>query len=117
MGTVVVGTLLAPIVIPAIGFTSAGVAAGSIAAAIQGPTVAAGSAFAVAQSAGALGAGACALVGAKVGAVVGATGAAGAFGAAAAAAAKSFGKANTTTGEDWNQPKVGSVRATDIQNG
>lgn len=38
------------------GFTSAGVAAGSTAAAIQGPAVVAGSAFSVMQSVGATGA-------------------------------------------------------------
>ena len=52
-----------------------------MAAAMQGPTVAAGSAFAIAQSAGAKGAGACAWLGAKVGIVVAVvvTGAGGCF--------------------------------------
>ncbi|KAH3693753.1 hypothetical protein DPMN_081193 [Dreissena polymorpha] len=45
----------APAVLYAVGFTGAGVAAGSIAAANQGPAVAAGSWFASAQSAGAAG--------------------------------------------------------------
>ena len=71
MGTTVACAVLAPIALPLIGFTAAGVAAGSIAAAIQVPAVAAGSAFAIAQSAGALGVGACALVGAQAGAVIG----------------------------------------------
>ena len=58
------------------GFTSAGLAAGSLAASIQGPAVAAGSYFALAQSTGALGAGTRALVGAKVGLAAGVSGAA-----------------------------------------
>ncbi|XP_048771004.2 interferon alpha-inducible protein 27-like protein 2B [Ostrea edulis] len=45
----------APVVLGAIGFTKVGVAAGSIAAAVQGPTTAAGSLFALCQSAGAAG--------------------------------------------------------------
>ncbi|XP_052270853.1 interferon alpha-inducible protein 27-like protein 2B isoform X2 [Dreissena polymorpha] len=45
----------APVVLSAVGFTSAGVAAGSIAAGLQGPAVASGSLFALLQSAGAAG--------------------------------------------------------------
>ncbi|WAR17820.1 hypothetical protein MAR_032414 [Mya arenaria] len=51
----------APVVLSAAGFTGAGVALGSFAAAVQGPAVVSGSAFALAQSAGAAGLG----VGAK----------------------------------------------------
>lgn len=48
------GSALALILsLPAMGFTTAGVAAGSVAASLQGPAVAAGSWFAAAQSAGA----------------------------------------------------------------
>ncbi|WAR17880.1 hypothetical protein MAR_032474 [Mya arenaria] len=53
--------LAAPVVLSAAGFTSAGVALGSFAAVVQGPAVVSGSAFALAQSAGAAGLG----VGAK----------------------------------------------------
>ena len=56
------------------GFTSAGIAVGSLAASLQGPAVVAGSYFAIVQSTGALGAGACALVGAKVGLFAGVSG-------------------------------------------
>ena len=42
--------------LPAVGFAGSGVAAGSIAAALQGPAVAAGSWFATCQSLGATGA-------------------------------------------------------------
>jgi hypothetical protein len=45
----------APLVLGAAGFGSAGIAAGSLTAAMQGPAVASGSAFAVAQSVGAAG--------------------------------------------------------------
>ncbi|XP_075249820.1 interferon alpha-inducible protein 27-like protein 2A [Convolutriloba macropyga] len=45
----------APLLLSGIGFTAAGVAAGSIAASVQTPTVAAGSYFALMQSAGVLG--------------------------------------------------------------
>ncbi|WAR19301.1 hypothetical protein MAR_001139 [Mya arenaria] len=62
----------APVVLGAAGFTSAGVAAGSIAAGLQGAQVAAGSAFALAQSAGAAGitAGTNAAIGSTVGSAV-----------------------------------------------
>lgn len=59
-----------PVVLGAVGFTKAGVAAGSIAAALQTPATAAGSVFALCQSAGVLGlaastkAGICATAGA-----------------------------------------------------
>ena len=72
-GTVAV--VAAPAFLTAAGFTSAGVAAGSIAAAAQstfyGGYVASGSAFAIAQSAGAVGIGAkaAAAIGAAVGGV------------------------------------------------
>ncbi|KAL4224435.1 hypothetical protein ACF0H5_017887 [Mactra antiquata] len=49
--------MAAPVVLPALGFTSVGVAAGSIAAAIQTSATASGSAFALAQGAGAAGLG------------------------------------------------------------
>ncbi|XP_052765513.1 interferon alpha-inducible protein 27-like protein 2A [Mya arenaria] len=45
----------APVALGALGFGSAGVVAGSIAAGIQGPAVVSGSYFALAQSAGAAG--------------------------------------------------------------
>ncbi|KAL4218014.1 hypothetical protein ACF0H5_022752 [Mactra antiquata] len=45
----------APVLLSAVGFGSAGVIAGSIAAAIQTPATAAGSYFALAQSAGVVG--------------------------------------------------------------
>ncbi|XP_061189923.1 interferon alpha-inducible protein 27-like protein 2A [Saccostrea echinata] len=67
----------APVVLGVIGFTKVGVAAGSIAAAVQGPTTAAGSLFALCQSAGVLGT----AVGTK--AIIG--GAAGTLGGAVAA--------------------------------
>lgn len=44
-----------PTILTAVGFTKAGVAVGSIAAAVQAPATAAGGLFAVLQSAGALG--------------------------------------------------------------
>ena len=44
-----VGVAMAPYVLGAIGFTSAGIAAGSLAASWQGPAVAAGSWFAATQ--------------------------------------------------------------------
>ena len=50
--------VLTPLVLGAVGFTAAGVAAGSIAASIQGPAVASGSLFAICQSVGAAGLGA-----------------------------------------------------------
>ncbi|XP_052257699.1 interferon alpha-inducible protein 27-like protein 2B [Dreissena polymorpha] len=45
----------APLVVSAVGFGSAGVVAGSLAASLQGPAVAAGSWFAIGQSVGAAG--------------------------------------------------------------
>ena len=65
-GALVVGAgLTSPLWLPILGFTSAGVAAGSIAAGVQGSSVAAGSYFAILQSAGALGGfGTSAIVGA-----------------------------------------------------
>ncbi|XP_062606063.1 interferon alpha-inducible protein 27-like protein 2A isoform X3 [Saccostrea cucullata] len=64
----------APVVLGAIGFTKAGVAAGSIAAAAQGPATAAGSLFALCQSAGVLGTavGTKAIIGGAAGTVGGA---------------------------------------------
>ena len=83
MGTTIAFAVLAPIVLPMAGFTSAGIAAASFAASIQGPAVVTGSYFAIAQSIGASGAAACATAGVKVGLVAGvsgaATGAAGLF--------------------------------------
>ncbi|KAG8902650.1 hypothetical protein FRB99_004302 [Tulasnella sp. 403] len=56
-GKVVLGAagayMLAPVAVASVGFTSAGVAAGSFAAAAQGPAVAAGSWFATMQAFGA----------------------------------------------------------------
>jgi len=51
----VTGTVAAPFILAGIGFGAAGVAAGSIAAAIQGPATLAGGWFALCQSAGAIG--------------------------------------------------------------
>ena len=48
----VTGTVAAPFILAGIGFGAAGVAAGSIAAAIQGPATLAGGWFALCQSAG-----------------------------------------------------------------
>uniref|UniRef100_A0A8W8KM08 Uncharacterized protein n=3 Tax=Magallana gigas TaxID=29159 RepID=A0A8W8KM08_MAGGI len=66
-----VGALIGgPVVLGVVGFTKAGVAAGSIAAALQTPATAAGSVFALCQSAGVVGlaastkAGICATAGA-----------------------------------------------------
>eukprot|EP00800_Vazella_pourtalesii_P018277 TRINITY_DN5815_c0_g1_i2.p1 TRINITY_DN5815_c0_g1~~TRINITY_DN5815_c0_g1_i2.p1 ORF type:complete len:147 (+),score=33.65 TRINITY_DN5815_c0_g1_i2:62-502(+) len=74
IGGAVICAIAAPFVLPALGFTAAGVTAGSIAAAIQGPAVAAGSAFAIAQSVGATVTVAGAMgVGAAAGGVAGAT--------------------------------------------
>ena len=53
----VLGGFIGAVALSAIGFTSAGVAAGSFAAAWQGPLTAAGSTFAVLQSLGATGLG------------------------------------------------------------
>lgn len=76
VGGTVVGVVAAPLVLGAVGFGSAGVAADSLAAAIQTPNIVAGSAFAIAQSIGATGG--AALIGAKIGVVSGvATGIAG----------------------------------------
>ena len=57
-GVVVVGvasTVSAPFILAGVGFGTAGVAAGSIAAAIQGPATIAGGLFALCQSAGVVG--------------------------------------------------------------
>ena len=62
--------LTGAVVIPAAGFTEAGIAAGSAAAAAQTPATAAGGAFATAQSIGATGK--AAATGAKVGGGIGA---------------------------------------------
>ena len=51
------GLLLGMIALPALGFGAGGIAAGSFAAGIQGPAVAAGSLFAILQSLGATGMG------------------------------------------------------------
>ncbi|WAR17838.1 hypothetical protein MAR_032432 [Mya arenaria] len=57
-GVVGAGAVVAaPFALGAAGFGAAGVTAGSLAAAIQGPAVVSGSAFALAQSAGAAGLG------------------------------------------------------------
>ena len=69
-GTTIVGALLAPVALSAVGFGVAGVTAGSIAASIQTPLTVAESWFAFFQSAGATGA--AAAIGAKAGFGVGA---------------------------------------------
>ena len=66
-GGAVVGAVLAPLALSAVGFGAAGVTARSIAASIQTPTTDAGSWFANAKSAGATGA--VTGIGAGVGAV------------------------------------------------
>ena len=66
----VVGVVAAPLVFTAVGFGSAGIAAGSLAAAIQTPNIVAGSAFAIAQSIGATGG--AAVIGLKIGVISGA---------------------------------------------
>ena len=68
-GCTVAGAVALPVVLPLVGFTSVGVAAASIAAGIQGPAVAAGSYFAIAQSVAATGTAVAA--GAKIGVAVG----------------------------------------------
>merc|ERR1712168_1574578 len=50
-----VAVLASPPILSAVGFGAAGVTAGSIAASVQGPAVAAGSWFAICQSVGAVG--------------------------------------------------------------
>ncbi|XP_034317222.2 interferon alpha-inducible protein 27-like protein 2B isoform X1 [Magallana gigas] len=55
VGTGVAAVLAAPAVLAGVGFTAAGVAAGSIAAMLQTPFTAAGSWFALSQSAGVVG--------------------------------------------------------------
>ena len=75
-GGAIAGALLAPLVLPALGFGAAGIIAGSWAAAIQTPFTVAGSWFAFFQSAGATGIAVCTAVkvaGATAGATVGAT--------------------------------------------
>jgi hypothetical protein len=57
LGSGLAGTLLGVIALPLLGFGIGGIVAGSIAASIQGPAVAAGSVFAVLQSLGATGMG------------------------------------------------------------
>lgn len=51
----VTGTVAAPLILAGVGFGAAGVAVGSIAAAVQGPATVAGGWFALCQSAGVLG--------------------------------------------------------------
>ena len=68
-GCTVAGAVAFPLALTAVGFGSTGVAAGSLAALTQTPHIAAGSAFAIAQSVGATGAGT--LIGAKIGVVAG----------------------------------------------
>ena len=70
VGCTVAGAVVLPLALGVAGFGSAGVAAGSLAAASQTPNIVAGSAFAIAQSIGATGA--ATLIGAKVGIVTGA---------------------------------------------
>ena len=70
VGGAVVGMLVTPLVINAVGFGSAGVTANSLAATLQTPFTAAGSSFAILQSVGATGSGV--LIGAEIGAVIGA---------------------------------------------
>eukprot|EP00516_Mucochytrium_quahogii_P004012 CAMPEP_0203759890 /NCGR_PEP_ID=MMETSP0098-20131031/13210_1 /ASSEMBLY_ACC=CAM_ASM_000208 /TAXON_ID=96639 /ORGANISM=" , Strain NY0313808BC1" /LENGTH=109 /DNA_ID=CAMNT_0050653193 /DNA_START=8 /DNA_END=337 /DNA_ORIENTATION=+ len=69
VGVGAAAVVAAPAVLAGAGFTSAGVAAGSLAAMIQTPTTAAGSWFALSQSAGVLGL--AATTKAAVGAVAG----------------------------------------------
>lgn len=71
LGDIVIGAAVgagcvfaAPVVLGAVGFTSAGVAAGSLAAGVQTATTVAGGAFATAQSIGAAGVAGSTVVGA-----------------------------------------------------
>lgn len=57
IGVTVGGGVLGACLLPILGFGSAGIAAGSWAASVQGPAIAAGSAFAICQSLGATGLG------------------------------------------------------------
>ena len=70
VGNTIVGGVDVPLVLGEMGFGSAGVTANSLAATLQTPFTAAGSSFAILQSVGATGSGV--LIGAEIGAVIGA---------------------------------------------
>ena len=67
VGGTIAGALLAPVVLPVLGFGAAGIIAGSWAAAIMTPLTVAGSWFAILQSIGATGALVTTALGAQIG--------------------------------------------------